>query len=529
MKNTILNKYFIGAFLVLALIGTANAGFLIAQDSGTINSQQLKDHQRTISDNDRQFRERRSEIDRLSKQLLKQAGLPADISSAITEATAHLDQAVACNESLKAKVGTEDFWNSNTCWEDHFRPVENILNESIRPANDFFNRKQNIENRRKELKNNIVRDIKEFERNKVDYTLVSELKAKIEAEFARADAIIVLNSDNADVLRDVDESLNGLFQDYYPLSQEIRDQSNQAQRANENAKGIKNYESQCKQILKEYGKFEKDIARMNKKSSTIVDISPVKALADGICGETGDLGKMKAALQNKDTDLFEDARSDFDAIQRDFWDSMNELRMTQQDTRQKEETIRQVERNASQMLKDLGRMKKEHMRLSRNIDKLSQKYLTSSDRKEISAALKDQLARFNELLAVRENEINSYKSSIESDPDSVDADDLDGTDFWEAAEPLLQRTRAMTEAVKAITRTEKELKRNLKPVYELKARAGVSQDTMDQLDALLSSVQEVMKQAWQEVANDPENVRDILGQLEDLGQEFEDITDGLDL
>lgn len=444
-----------------------------------------------------------------------------------------LTQFEQCIAKIQGLVGTQDFWNSQQECNDYSRNVEDTLNDVLRPARDCVQQKRQIEDRKKEKKNNIDRDIKDILRqNKdADMSVLNGILQQMTEQFAKADQVPLAscNRDSADVLRDVTNELNTIFQDWYNNANDIRNAANEVRQFNENRNDFeKNISKKCtREMARDMKNFEKEMARVLKKGASAdatTALESVKSVYNSLCVDL--IGMMKAALDNKDIDTFNDARGEFQNNERTFWDTVNESRSTINEETQKAEQLKNVQRDLKFKEKELKRMNHDINRLKKIYGKLARKYASSEDRKEALDLLSGFIAEAESLSARMTEAIAKAKEESPNDPDSYWFDRGDElNELQQEFNEIQNKANSYSNVVDTLQNIGKELKNIEKSVTRKKK---LSAEKREQIQEILTRARELLQTAWSSAIESPEDAFEAISEFQGLKFEFEAVLNNFD-
>lgn len=499
---------------------------------------QLNDNlrpQRDCADRSRSVNDRRRERKNLDSQVkdILRMNKGADVS-VLTSTLAQIDalftkadQAVAAKCSRDTADLLNDVQNEfNTLFQDFY----NASNEARELASCPQTQK-NINDRRKERKNldSQLRDIQRMNKS-ADVSVLTTALAQIDALFAKADKVAtgVCNRETVDMLNDIQNEFNTLFQDFYNSSNDVRQQADQGRQIEDSKRDFeKDKKPRCeKDKARELKNFERELTKYKKNSAESEDAQAlydkVKAIYDKMCVE--DLAAMKAALDKGDAQTYNDVRSDFDGLDRDFWDSLNESRQGVQEKNQKTEQLKNVTRELKDWTRQLKDMKREVARLKKLYDRTAKKYADKAERKEALAAFKDYVAKADELVKTIEAGLTQAAKEAPDDPESwwmdhqQDLNDL-RQDFGE----MQQEIQMIGQILQTLAQAEKDIiKGTAKELAQLKRESNNDPELIGKLNDIVTRAKASLTEAWGLAISSPEEAMDVLQELQNFGQEWEE-------
>ena len=234
------------------------------------------------------------------------------------------------------------------------------------------------------------------------------------------------------------------------------------------------------------------------------------------------LGSMKTAIDNKDVDAYNEARSTYDDLDRQFWDALNESRQGVQEKMQKAQIIKDVTRDLKQKSKDLKRMRTALQRAITTYNRVAAKYLSKDERKQAATDLKAYITKASEL-------VNSISAGFAAADKAVKEGDFDTLDeYWSNQQDLdemrqefddLQRvTQLIPELVKHLASVEKEI--NVQRIA--RERQGLPEELRSQFDELVDNVKKSVDNAWTLLVSDPEAAAEELQSIQSMDQDWND-------
>ena len=484
-----------------------------------VKESDTENQQRNIKDNQNWLKNMQRELQDIKKQ-----AKTLDTSAVETL----FAQYSSCIQARQAEVGTQDFWNNIQDCQSFQRDIDTQMNDVLRPARDCANTKRSIEDRRKEKKNveSQLKDILRQDKN-ADVSPLTAIISQIDALFAKADqasAGSVCNSDVRDALNDIQNDFNSLFQDFYSTSNDVRQGTDQVRQLNDNIKDFNNdKKKRCeKDKTRELKNFEKEVARAAKSgAATQETLTKVKDIYNKMCVD--DIAAMQKALDAKDTNAYNDARSDYDSLDRDFWDALNESRQGVNEQTQKVEQLKNATRELKRWTSDLKRMKLDLNRTKKTYEKTAKKYANSADRKEQVVAFGAYVTQAGDLVKKIEEGIATAKEEAPKDPESWWFDHQeDLNDLQSEFSDIQQKVQNIGQVMQFLKDIEKQLKGTVREMAQLKRESNNDPELMNALQDILNGANGNVKSIWANVVTDPEGAMETLQSMQDMGNEWND-------
>lgn len=519
--------------VLLVVIGVVTYSKALAQDATAtptpvVPAEQVKqsdteNQQRHIKDQNNWIKNMQREL----QDIKKQAKTAVDTSAADNL----LALFASCLQARQAEIGTQDFWNNVQDCNSFQQDIDAQFNDVLRPARDCANTKRTIEDRRKELKN-VNSQLKDILRQdkKADVSALTAIIAQIDALFIKADQASaggVCNSDIRDTLNDIQNDFNGLFQDFYNSSNDVRQKANEGRQGEDNKRDFeKDKKARCeKDKTRELKNFEKELNRVKKlgaEEDMQVAYDSVKEIYTQMC--VGALGAMKAALDSRDVDAYNEARSTYDELDRTFWETLQENRQGVQEKAQKVEQLKNVTRELKGWTGDLKRMKAELNRIKKLYTRTAKKYANREDRKTELAAFADYVARAEDLINQIEQGLVTAKEESTSDPDAYWMDRQDElNDLRQQFDEMQQQVQMIGNVMQTLTQVEKGLMKGVtKELAQLKRESGNDPELMTALNDLIQRAKDALSQAWSQVVSSPEDAMSALEGIRDLEQDWQE-------
>ena len=275
--------------------------------------------------------------------------------------------------------------------------------------------------------------------------------------------------------------------------------------------------------MRELKNFEKEVTKAGKKSIAGGQeaYATVKGIYDEMCVNA--LGAMKAALDAKDPDAYNDARSTYDELDRTFWDTMNEARQGVGEKVQQAEQVESATRELKRWNKELIKMKRDLTRAKKTYSSTAKKYANTEDRKEALATFAGYVAQAEDLIKQIETGISTATQEVPNDPDSwwyerqEELNDL-RTQFDE----MQQNVQMIGQVMQSLKQLDKGLKRMSKELVNIAKETNNDPDLMKTLNSIVADGIETYKQAWGIAISSPEDAMSEVQSLEGMGQDWSD-------
>lgn len=507
------------------------ANLLIAQDATQVKPTATEPVKESDTENQqRQIKDQNNWLKNMQRELqdIKRQAKTLDTSTA----DSLFAQFAACIQARQAEIGTQDFWSNIQDCQSSQRDIEDHMNDVLRPARDCANTKKNIEDRRREKKNidSQLKDILRQDKN-ANVSALTTIIAQIDALFAQADQISAsgtCSSDVRDTLNDIQNEFNGLFQDFYNSSNDVRQQANEGRQLQDNQRDYeKDKKARCdKDKARELKNFEKELNKAKKRGAGSEDMQvaydDVKAIYTQMCVNA--LGAMKTALDSKDVEAYNEARSTFDELDRTFWETLNENRQGVQEKSQKAEQLKNVTRELKNWASQLKKMKVELNRIKKLYTRTAKKYASSQERKVELAAFADYVAQAESLIKQIEDGIATAKEESASDPDAWwmgRQDDLN--DLQQQFNEMQQNVQMIGNVMQTLAQVEKGLMKGIaKELAQLKRESNNDPELMATLNDIIQQAKDALSAAWSQVVSSPEDAMMALEGIQDLGQSWEE-------
>jgi hypothetical protein len=513
------------AFMVVSLVIVAGfvgfvqansgfAGVLVAQDDTANHNRYIQERTQNIKDYTREL----TEIKKLSKTVNT------------TTVDGLLSQFTSCIQARQLEVGTQDFWNNvnSTC-----NDLQNSINDEMtvfRLLKDCAQSSKNIQDRKKEKKSNIDRQFKDIQRNAkgatIDLTAVTTLISQIDAEFVKADLLLAgaCTEDCRDAIRDIETNLNDYFRDAYDTMNELNNVANQARQLVDNTRDYeKDKKARCeKDKARELKNLEKEMARAGKKMTVSQEeYTTVKGIYDQMC--TTALGAMKAALDAKDMDAYNSASTDFNDLDRTFWETLNEVRQGVNEKMQKVEQVESATKELKQWSKELMKMKSELNKAKKTYSAAAKRYANVEDRKEALVAFADYVSQAETLIKQIETSVATAASEVPNDPDSwwyERQEELN--DMRDQFNEMQGQVQMIGQVLKGLKQVESGLKAAVKERAKVAKATKNNVELMAALDAIIANANATYKEAWSLAISAPEDAMSLIQSLQSVGQDWND-------
>lgn len=501
-------------FLFSQYVNNVKTSVLLADASDATDIVNQQNQLKNQSDNAKRYKTELKDIQR-------------DLKTAnFSKVNAEIANFEVCLTKVQSLVGNTDFWDAQRDCDDYRSRVDDIFRDELRPQRECAQQKKNVDERKKEKKNNIDRQTKDITKQykTVDISALNALTVKITGAFATADTFADKCDDNVvSTLQDVNSDLNTYFQDWYSLSDEVRNAANDAQKGVDAKKEFeKNISRQCtKEIGKQMKNFERDVSKAGKSGIAADQQLQIQSVRDdykNLC--TVLQGTMQTALKNGDLDAFDDAKNEFYSIQQDFWSKMDESRNSLNEENQKAESLKNVQKDLQSKEKELKKMDSELNRLKKTYAKTAKKYADSTSRKEALVIIANLISRGDELKAKMSDGINAAKQSAPTDPDS----------YWyennEALNDLQEEFREIQNSVNTYTdifRNLQEVEKTIKNDENTLKTMNISDDKRVALGNVIKRAREYLAEAWVLSVKSPEDAMSVFESLKEIGGEWDEI------
>lgn len=500
-------------------LGTAST--LVAQDS-TQTQDDTGNQQRWLKDQQNWLKNSQREVTDIKKQAKKLDTTAVD---------ALLGQLSTQLQTYQALVGTQDFWSNTQDFNSLQRDFDELMNESLRPARDCEQWNKNVNDRRKEKKSNLDNQPKDILRNDktADISRLTEIFAKIDAQFTIADQAYAqtCTRDSASTLNDARMELDSLFRDAYDTANELRQN---AEQIGQLSNSIKDFEKDKKKRCtgdkaSQLKSFEKDVARASKSgvdsASVQETLAKVKDIYNQMC--VVKLGEMQKALENKDPTTYNDASSEFNNLERDFWDTMNESRQGVNEQIQKVEHLKNITRDLKRWTSELKRMNLDLKRTIKTYEKTAKKHAGRDDVKEQVVAFAADVAQLVDVKKNIEEKLALAKEKAPKDPESWWMDHQDElNDLQTQYSEIQQKVQTVSQLMQFLKDVEKQLKGSTREMAQLKRESNNDPELMKSLQGILDSANADVKNIWANVVTDPEGAMDSLESMKSMGEEWND-------
>ncbi len=476
-------------------------------DLSAIHKDKLKSLQNDIEEN---IRRRLSDVKRVAK----------DVNTTTIDTL--LNQWESCIQARQADVGKDVF---NTNMEECLllnQMTRDEFNKNIIPQIKCAETKKRINEYKKEKKN-MERQIKDFLRGDKtrDMSVFKGIISRMDEPLAKADTLSC-NSDVRDSLEQISKELGDLSVDF---SNARSDLQNQAQRNGELESMMRG--SCGASVPRSLNKLEKEMKAKAKKYPAIYGdatskINDMREIHNQRCGDL--LNQIKAALQNNDTDAYNDARSTFNDLGRDFDDiqaSFYEADRQLSDI----ENVKNIGKELKKQISELkARKKGQLLKYKKAFAQASKKVISSEDQKKNLDAFDEYIGQADELLAKMTDGLKRTKLA-QNNPDSALVEEIQKmqNEYSETQQEWLKLTNIMTRLVPGI-----EGMMIVEPFGGLESiRRATNNDPelMSVLDGIASQANDLLNQAWVIAITSPDEALDILMSRQDLHIDWTDATD----
>lgn len=437
---------------------------------------------------------------------------------------------------------------AGTCTRDTADKLSDIQNDLNTLFQDFYNmsndlrelascpqKQKEIDNRRREKANltSQLRDIENMneklaDKDKADVSKLKGYISEIDVQLEKASQVkaATCTRETVDILNDVQNALNTSFQDFYNDSNDVRQQADQGRQLADNKRDYeKDKKARCeKDKTREFNNFTKEFNKAKTKGTVTKEdqeaYDNVKVIFDKMCVE--DLAAMKAALDIKDVQAYNDARSDYDSLDRDFWDALNESRQGVQEVKQKAEQLKNVTRELKNWTSQLRKMNKEVLKLTASYKRIAAKYVDRTEKKEALAKFADSIKGATELVKKIDDGLKKAREEAPKDPESWWMDHQDElNDLRQDYNDKQQEIQMIGQIMQTLTQVEKEMKSTKKELAQLGSESNNDPVLMGKLNEIFTRANASIAEAWGLISS-PEEAMGVLEGMQDFRQEWED-------
>lgn len=402
----------------------------------------------------------------------------------------------ACLTARESQLGTEVFWNSTRDCEDIAGLISDELTDNLRPLRDCASIKRSIDDRRKEKKNNVDKQIKDIQRDdkSADLSGIQEIVADMDEAFNTADQLLAgqCSEEVRDELNDIQSDFNDYFQDFYDQAGEVSQSVNDQKQLDQNAKDLeRDMKKKCKDSmtpgLKE---VEKDLDKQRKKGTVPQTwqeaFGQVKAIHDASCVKA--VAAMEEAVKNRDNDAFQDARENFWDQERDFWDTLNDAKGL---TQQQEQT-----ENA---LKDIARRKKEAADMRKDYERWLKKN-SGKNVSDIEQSLQEIDRIFAEAEKANAEDPNSWWNEYQQElNDPIQT-------FWDTFQSLQQEEQNHQQVSFLVENVKRDVKHAQEALAHMLKKKEITQDEWDVCNDFAEEVLAKISDPGFSGSDDPESI-----------------------
>lgn len=459
----------------------------------------------TADDRQNQVRQLKDQRDYLKNLRREVSDIKREVKTLDTSAIdGHLKKFEECLNTRDVDVGTGDFWDKMQECYDLSRIAEDELKDKIRPIRDCGNFANSAKSRRRELKDNIDRTIKDIKRNdkNADTSLLDAKKTEIESLLGKLEQVSAsCTPDTVSDGQSLQTEIDYAFRDWYDISNETNQKSNDARRQTENTRQFeKDIKRQCeKDMGRQLKDFERNFARWQKAGTLPADAEAqaqkVRDAYNELCVTA--LDTMKQALTSGDMDAFDGARNDFNDRQRDFYDTINEANNVSQTQEQAKNALREI----TQREKDFKQMQREYERVKKQSGGLG-----NPDSEKL---VSDYAAKLAEAKEAVKTDPNSWWEGYQQDLNDIQ------NEFWNS----FQKVQAVGDVARWLKDNERELKFREK---DLKNISRECPEVGEQLAVLLSDARQTIAKIRDLAGSDPEEARNSFYLLDDIRFQWEE-------
>jgi hypothetical protein len=230
-----------------------------------------------------------------------------------------------------------------------FRDFYDLFNE-LQEASNMVNQRKDIERVMKDLERGFKdkeRTVKDFERAKLDVGGLQLILQQMHATYDQTKELVASPGFDPQDFWDLNGAFNDLDKDFWDLNSLLQEERNKVQSGKD-----------ADRILKEKGRMLKDMDRecvRAKCSGSALEVqTELRAIYD----------RMTGAVSTGDFEAFWSENSEFDYLQRDFWDALN---------------VVQENRTLGRWLKDITRELKDKARWVRDLEQQAKRGNTPSE------------------------------------------------------------------------------------------------------------------------------------------------------
>ncbi len=505
--------------IVLGVILVSSFGLYYANASTAATQDDTQNQQNNLRDQQTWLKNLKNEVQRAKKDIKG--------SFDFTKADTLLGKFETCLSARQQEIGTPDFWTNMQDCNNAGHDADVELNESVRPASGCVGSQKNFADRKREKKNNVDSGIKNILKNdkSADVSSLQNLANQIDAVLTKFDAFgSSCSKDISDQMKDMSKELDGFFQDFYSLQNDLSRASDTVRRLNDDQKDFdKNLKKNCeKDKTRELNKLEKELARSKTKNAdNQAAFDKAKELYTSLCVTL--IGSMQDALKARDVDAFDTARNEYGNSDREFWDTLNNASQSMNDKENHDRAVVNVTRDLQQKSKDLARMKKDLARMKTLYAKTASKYANAADRKEALDAFAGFISQAADLIGKIEDGLKTAVAQASSDPDEYWNDHNDEVqDLQNEFNDLQQKVQMIGNVMQGLKDGERGINMYQKNLKNIAREAGQDSEVIATLTGLVDQAREALKQAWSLAITDPEQAMSTLENTHDLQQQWDE-------
>lgn len=433
-----------------------------------------------------------------------------------------LNQWEACIQARQADVG-KDVFNTNMekCYLLNTSAKDEFY-KNIFPQRNCAETKKRINEYKKEKKD-MERQIKDLLRGDKtrDMSVLKGIISRMDEPLAKADTLSC-NSDGRDSLEQISKELGDLSVDFTNARNDLQ---NQAQRNGELESMMRG--SCGESVPRSLNKLEKEMKAKAKKYPAIYGdatskINNMREIHNQRCGDL--LNQIKAAFKNNDIDAYNDARSTFNDLGRDFDDMQASFYEAEQQIRDIE-NVKNIGKELKKQISELKARKKGQMlKYKKAFAQASKKVISSEDQKKNLDAFDEYIRQADELLAKMTDGLKRTKLA-QNNPDSALVEEIRGiqNEYSEMQQEWLKLTNIMMRLVPGIEGAI--IAEPFRGLESIRRATNNDQELMSVLDGIASQANDLLNQAWKTAVTSPDEAFDLLMSRQDLHIDWRDATD----
>ncbi|MBI4994692.1 hypothetical protein HZC21_03545 [Candidatus Peregrinibacteria bacterium] len=434
-----------------------------------------------------------------------------------------LDESKSCIQALQSNVDNADVFVPmiEECYALR-SSAQDELYKNIYPQKNCAEIKKKINEKSKKDKKNLERQIKDLLRTdkNLDVSALRETISQMDALFAQAD---LLNCSNGgeNSLEQINEELSSLFSDFGSTYNGLQNK----------ASNKSNFESMVKRPCADtpayLNKLERQMKAKAKKYPEIYGdvaskIGNMREIHNQQCGDL--VNQMKAALQNNDTDAYNDAYSTFN----DLGAESGQIRSSFDEAEQQIRDIENVKNIGKELKKQISelkaRKKMQMLKYKKAYARASKKVINSEDQKKNLDAFDKYIGQADELLAKMTDGLKRTKLA-QNNPDSVLVEEIREmqNEYSEMQQEWIKLTNIMSRLVPGIEGMM--IAEPFGGLESIRRATNNDQELMSILDGIASQANDLLNQAWKIAITSPDEAFDLLMSRQDLHIDWTDAAD----